>query len=438
APALFSGIRGEAITPGLDLATHFAEQVVSPVDFIALIEHMQSKCDLLVEVGPGRVLSGLAEAINGKKGPLCFPIETQAGQDKDLNLLLAVSFVHGGDINWQELYADRLVRPFVPAAKRSFLTNPCERPFPEQGGESDSTAQVATPHTSTSTGQETATLAEAAGLSPKALQRYLSARKKFLAGIIKVDLDTMVANDKPGDRLKETEVPSRHSETQPPKTERNRENRENAANSKIQARSPIDLLFILIEQQTGFPRDSLSPDSRLLDDLNLDSIKAAELIVEVANKSGVAATHLNAAEYSNAKISEIAEVLARQHSQDDTSAEETLSSKYPLWVRDFTIVYPPTPLPDNAVGTESKAEQQEQILILSETAEQELANGIVKYYADAAAEIALFEDVRKKETAYLNRFSIVIALLPRDSIKRTTETSAATEHTVRLHTIFSK
>ncbi|MFM6859659.1 MAG: hypothetical protein ACKPKG_03230, partial [Dolichospermum sp.] len=88
---------------------------------------MTAKCDLMVEVGSGRVLSGLVSNI--PNSCQCFPLESKSGNDSDLNSFLAYYFVNGGDIKWSELYKNRLVRPFIPAAEKIFIENPCERNF---------------------------------------------------------------------------------------------------------------------------------------------------------------------------------------------------------------------------------------------------------------------------------------------------------------------
>jgi hypothetical protein len=109
------------------LKEHFATQIVAQVDFISLVKNLKEECDLMVEVGPGKVLSGLVEATD--TSVLCFPLESKPGIACDLNTFLAAYFVQGGEVNWPALYEQRLVRPFVPAAERLFVDNPCERSF---------------------------------------------------------------------------------------------------------------------------------------------------------------------------------------------------------------------------------------------------------------------------------------------------------------------
>ncbi len=103
---------------------HLAQQLVSPVDFVALVRELASRCDVLVEVGPGRVLSGLAGAILGAEGPPCLPVASEPDRDRDLNALLGALFVRGAEPAWDALFEGRLVRPFVPAWELSFFENP--------------------------------------------------------------------------------------------------------------------------------------------------------------------------------------------------------------------------------------------------------------------------------------------------------------------------
>ncbi|TBR57150.1 type I polyketide synthase [Mastigocladus laminosus UU774] len=126
---LFSSVNGQLVQPGLNLREHFSQQVISQVDFISTVKAIASKCDLMVEVGPGKVLSNLANAITEQQQPQCFPLESKPDRDQDLNTFLGSFFVHGGEIKWNALYENRLVRTFIPASQRVFIENPCERPL---------------------------------------------------------------------------------------------------------------------------------------------------------------------------------------------------------------------------------------------------------------------------------------------------------------------
>ena len=68
------------------------------------------------------------------------------------------------------------------------------------------------------------------------------------------------------------------------------------------------LLLKIVAQRTGFPPESLSMDLHLLDDLNLDSIKTAELVAEVAKAVGVEA-QVDSSNFANASLTEVAQTL---------------------------------------------------------------------------------------------------------------------------------
>ncbi len=69
-----------------------------------------------------------------------------------------------------------------------------------------------------------------------------------------------------------------------------------------------NFLVDFIVKQTGFPHQSVTPEIRLLDDLNLDSIKAGELIAVATQEFGVAGK-IDPASMANATIQEIAEAI---------------------------------------------------------------------------------------------------------------------------------
>ncbi len=181
---LFSSIDGQLIESGVNLKEHFARQVTAQVNFIELVKAIAPQCDIMVEVGPGKVLSGLVNGITDS--PLCLPLESKPGKARDLNLVLASFFAHGGKINWSTVYEDRLVRPFIPASQRLFIDNPCERPFsvsPEYlspmnlsfSGDREQEAESNTPF------NDNAII--------ETLSNYFVERGSFLADLIRADIE---------------------------------------------------------------------------------------------------------------------------------------------------------------------------------------------------------------------------------------------------------
>ncbi|WP_143466851.1 type I polyketide synthase [Lentzea kentuckyensis] len=118
APArqVLSTVTGNALTPDTDVRALLCDQVVRPVRFHPALQRL-GETDLLVEVGPGRVLADLTGAAAVDAGA-----PTLAG----LFSVLAQAFVAGARIAFDVLAAGR-ERPERPALEpRTFLANPCE------------------------------------------------------------------------------------------------------------------------------------------------------------------------------------------------------------------------------------------------------------------------------------------------------------------------
>ena len=59
---IISAMTGQPVQPGTKLHDYFSQQLTSQVDFISLINTLSPMCDLMIEVGTGKVLSKLAQA----------------------------------------------------------------------------------------------------------------------------------------------------------------------------------------------------------------------------------------------------------------------------------------------------------------------------------------------------------------------------------------
>jgi enediyne polyketide synthase len=304
---LFSSLDGQQLALGQSLREYFANQAIAQVDFVSLVKTLMQKCDLLIEVGPGKVLSGLVNDIAGSNGPLCLPVESKPGLDRDLNLMLAALFIQGGEINWEAVYENRLVHPFVPASQRIFIENPLERPF-----------QVSTvsPIPQMSEFSADSILAQQSSVPWDQLANYFSQRGKFLAEVIRADVQTLPMLSTSVNNLNKAPLVS-PAYVSPPQVRTLTPEPSIPVNGN-QAASIETLLIGLIAQQTGFPQESITLQIRLLDDLNLDSIKAGEVIATAAREIGVAGL-IDPTTLANATIQEVAEAL-RMARPDHTSS----------------------------------------------------------------------------------------------------------------------
>lgn len=312
AARIVSAVTGAEVAAGTSLRDYFAAQVLARVDFQALVERLRGACDLLIEVGPGRVLSGLVGEIVGEGGPLCLPVAGRAESERDRLVAVAAAFCHGAPVRFAALAEGRLVRPFVPASRRRFIDNPCERPL-----------VVPEPLRVAPTAGDEA-LASALGLPPAQLAAYLRRRGRFLSALIRADLaDAPVEAAPPA-------APVAAPAAAPP------------APPEVVATS-LDLLVDMAVAQTGFPRGHVTPEARLLDDLNLDSIKAASLIAAAAQRLGVAG-RVPSTSLANARLADIAERLDALRG----SAAAPEPAPAPAWVRTFIVALAEEPAPSVA------------------------------------------------------------------------------------------
>lgn len=305
---LISSKDGKQVKKGLNLPTHFSSQIVSQVNFIDLVEEMQKQCDVLLEVGPGRVLSGLVEQnIEGKEaGVKCSPVASKADIDRDLNVALARVYVHGVDINWSVLYENRLIRPFVAAADRLFIESPCERPFPDIESIENDTLQQTTSANSLLESQ----LLETSGIEEGILTDYVYQRKEFLSDVIKADLRSL-SNIGNSDFDYTGFNSEQKLETYVDEESKGLSASEITVNEVYQVSDQFsveNLLRELVAERTGFPLQTIEMESRLLDDFNLDSIKAGELIASASLKLNVAG-QIDPSNYANSTLNEISSAL---------------------------------------------------------------------------------------------------------------------------------
>jgi acyl transferase domain-containing protein len=348
---LVSSMTGRPVQPTVNLREHFATQVMAKVDFIGMVAAMAAECDQLLEVGPARVLSGLVADILDSAAPVCLPVAGQPDADRDLNIVLARAFALGVDVSWAALYEGRLVRDFVPPQERVFIDNPCERAFPELPFE---------PLPASGAGALESFLIQNTGYEPDELREYLARRQGFLANIVQADIHSLTGSlmKLPAEHPAQPFVPVPRLRTVaalPDKSEP----------KVIAAPTPVpstltppaaeleDLLLDLAARRTGFARNTITMEVRLLDDLNLDSIKAAELVAAAAKQVG-AAGKVDPSKLANATLAEVAAAMraatggtlpsvgpavATPEIATLAAAPDMLLDDGPSWVRNFVIEY---------------------------------------------------------------------------------------------------
>jgi len=209
-----------------------------------------------------------------------------------------------------------------------------------------------------------------------------------------------------------------------------------------------DMLIDLIAEKTGFPVASIKPDFRLLDDLNLDSIKSAELVAQLAKQIGVEG-QVDPAYFANATLTEVAEALeqlASSSSKLGQTSEQTEATvlessvnqapkmltlpvdESPAWVRNFVVEYVAE---DDASISKQEQEWQNanlfqsddwgtaQVLIVAASEEAD----VVREFSDvlqqqgATVKVASFVEMTQRSLSQSPDFTHFISILPRDPQK---------------------
>lgn len=343
---MISSIDGQAVDAAIDLRHYLAEQIVQPVDFVKALGQVQQQAGLLLEVGPAGVLGQLAQQLNPRLAVAA--VEAKAQLWQSFNQALAKLFVGGWELDLALLYEQRLVNPFVPAAAMQFIVNPCEREqlgaysgpqvqgsaaglvginadYWQQRGDFIRAVIAADQHSlSLSSGAVPTAPAQllptavptASALLPSSSNATSAALPSVAAQIFDwassatgfsrdslhrklllsddLNLDSIKAGDFVGKIFSHYQLP----DVLQPQAYHNASLGELMALVEQHSAAPLEtsdalpdaqaLVISLAAEATGFAASAISPSQRLLDDLNLDSIKAGDLISKSRVALGVA------------------------------------------------------------------------------------------------------------------------------------------------------
>lgn len=116
-----STISGELLTPQTNIRRLLVDQLTQPVLFDAALDILAAEADFLVEVGPGRSLTRLAQTY----GATAFSVDAFADSIKPLLSTAAALFTSGVNIRSAALFEGRHTRAFDPDAFPGFIESPC-------------------------------------------------------------------------------------------------------------------------------------------------------------------------------------------------------------------------------------------------------------------------------------------------------------------------
>ncbi len=118
------------------------------------------------------------------------------------------------------------------------------------------------------------------------------------------------------------------------------------------SQSPLELVRQLVAQRAELPPEAVNQNSRLLNDLHLNSITVSQLVTEAARCLKLAPP-TSPTDYADATVADIAQALAELSHLGETnlSSEETqLPAGVDAWIRSFTVELVESPLVTSPSG----------------------------------------------------------------------------------------
>lgn len=295
-----STVTGGVIGADDDPAELLVRQVTSPVVFTRAVAAVADEVDLWIELGSGRVLTGLVSE-GGDDAEPTPALALDAGGPSLRGLLSAVgaAFSLGAPVAAEALFAGRVVRPFGPDRELRFLENPCERaPLP----------------------------GNLPAVQPAGLPDVPASPKTVLAG-----------------------SPSVPAQPVEPLADVAAERAARAATGDEDLPTdPLELVRQLVAARAELPPEAVGDDSRLLSDLHLNSISVGQLVAEAARQLGQLPP-TSPTDYASATVAEVARALAERgeagdDAEDGAAARERFPAGIESWVRPFSVELREEPL----------------------------------------------------------------------------------------------
>jgi enediyne polyketide synthase len=298
---IVSTVTGESIPPEADLAALLRRQFVAPVLFAPALEVAAHDLDLLVEVGPGAVLTGLAGEVTEVPA---LALDTDSESLAGLLSVLGAAYTVGVPVATDVLFRGRSTKPLEVGAAFSFLASPAE-----QAPSLDLPDAVATPSAPT-------------------------------------------APTIPSGPTGPTGAPAA-----PAETGEGAETGDAAAAEAVDPdRSTLEVLRTLVADRAELPPAMVPDDSRLLDDLHLSSITVGQVVNQAVQTFGtsVAQAPTNLATATLQELADLIDVLV-EGGDDAAGGEAEIVTGAASWARCYAIdpveVARPPARPDGENGS---------------------------------------------------------------------------------------
>ena len=299
-----STVTGQPLAADTDLPNLLACQIREPVRFTEAVTALAGDVDLLLEVGPGTILSRLATEI--APSVVAISLETDSNSLAGLLRAIAACYVLGSPVRHEELHRNRFTRTLEVGKQFRFFASPCEQaPVDELG----------------STLSSTQALPSAA--APAAARVTAPAQPEAITQ--QPDAEPVAAE-------------AAAAPTGPPQ-------------------SAVDVLRRLAAERAELPLEAVSASSHPLDELHLSSITVGQIVNQASRELGLAAP-MTTSTFATSTLAQLAEMLDQlSESALPTDQPATAAFGVAPWVRPFLVDWVPTPA-GSAAGPTGAGEWQ--------------------------------------------------------------------------------
>jgi enediyne polyketide synthase len=282
-----STVTGGVLPADVSVPELLERQVLQPVRFTEALEELAADVDLFLEVGPGRILRGLATEIAPDIPTVS--LETDSPSLQGVLQAVAAAFALGAPVKTEALFADRFTRPLSLDKEFSFLASPAE------------------------SAPEGEFLTVAASASVAAPARRAAVPEQRGSGQV------AVAVAEPGGGAGSGGAGD-------------------AGTPAPTGESTLQMLLRLAAERAELPLEAVRPESNAIDELHLSSITVGQILAQTSREMGVTAPLATSAMATStlAELAAMLDELAATENAQDSEVQITAPGVGP-WVRAFAV-----------------------------------------------------------------------------------------------------
>ncbi|ALG15186.1 erythronolide synthase [Kibdelosporangium phytohabitans] len=307
ARTVISTVTAEPLGADTDFVELLARHIIAPVRLTEAVQQLADEVDLLVDVGPGRVVGRLAEEI----APFVSVVSMETDSPSLSGLLRTVgaAFALGAPIRTEVLFDGRFTKPLPLDKEFKFFVSPAELAPIEDGTIPGADVLAALGGGSGNGGTPVAqrgTNGGAAGLQP-------------------------VAAPAPAPVAAPAGAAAPAAAPAPAPV---------AAGGNI-AESSLEILRKLAAERAELPLEAVRPDSLPLDELHLSSITVGQIVTQASRDLGLPPPVTTSA-FATSTLAELAAALVQASEAPQQEPEERVVPGVAPWVRAFKMDMVPT------------------------------------------------------------------------------------------------